>query len=90
MIIDHHILDALTAQAKESQRLRMNIDLRYGPEDLSRRMLNSIELGTISARSLALDYHRDGGVLAGCFVEHFYDENRRLTETIDMGPGEFY
>lgn len=35
MIIDGKILDKLTAQAKASPRLRMNMDLRNGPEDLS-------------------------------------------------------
>ena len=42
MIIDQHILDDLTAQAKASPRLRMNLDLRNSPEDLSQRMLNAV------------------------------------------------
>lgn len=46
MIIDQHTLDALTAQAKASPRLRMNLDLRNSPEDQSQRMLNAIEPGT--------------------------------------------
>ena len=33
MIIDQKILDDLTAQAKASPRLRMNLDLRNSPED---------------------------------------------------------
>ena len=47
MIIDSHILDALTAQAKASVRLRMNYDLRNSAEDGSQRMLNAIEPGTV-------------------------------------------
>ena len=47
MIIDGKILDKLTAQAKASPRLRMNMDLRNGPEDLSQRMLNAMEPGTV-------------------------------------------
>ena len=33
MIIDQPILNWLTAQAKASPRLRMNLDLRYSPTD---------------------------------------------------------
>lgn len=47
MTIDQHTLDALTAQAKASPRLRMNLDLRNSPEDQSQRMLNAIEPGTV-------------------------------------------
>jgi len=47
LIIDQHTLDALTAEAKVSPRLRMNLDLRNSPEDLSQRMLNAFEPGTV-------------------------------------------
>ena len=46
MIISQQLLDELTAQAKASPRLRMNMDLRNGPEDKSQRMLNAIEPGS--------------------------------------------
>ena len=38
MTIDQRTLDALTAQAKASPRLRMNLDLRNSPEDQSQRI----------------------------------------------------
>ena len=47
MIIDNKILDDLSAQAKDSPRLRMAMDLRNSPEDLSQRMLNALEPGTV-------------------------------------------
>ena len=47
MIIDKHILDELTEQAKTSPRLRMNYDLRNSSEDGSQRMLNALEPGTM-------------------------------------------
>lgn len=87
MIIDQHTLDYLTAQAKESPRLRMNLDLRNTPEDQSQRMLNAIEPGT------ALPIHRHKNTsetvvcLRGHFEEYFYDVNGQLTDTIDMVPG---
>ena len=47
MIITQQILDELSAKARASERLRMNMDLRNGPEDLSQRMLNALEPGTV-------------------------------------------
>ena len=46
MKIDHKLLDSLTAQAKESPRLRMNYDLRTSDKDQALRMLNAIEPGS--------------------------------------------
>ena len=87
MIIDHHTLDTLTAQAKSSPRLRMNLDLRNSPEDLSQWMLNAIEPGTV----LPIHRHRNSSetvvCLSGHFVEYFYDDSGTQTEAIDMLPG---
>ena len=87
MIIDTKILDELTARAKESPRLRMNLDLRNSPEDQSQRMLNALEPGTV------LPVHRHPTTsetvvcLRGHFEEYFYDADGCLTEVIDMTPG---
>ena len=43
MKITQALLDDLTAKAKASPRLRMNLDLRDSEEDTSQRMLNAIE-----------------------------------------------
>lgn len=87
MIIDNKILDDLSAQAKASPRLRMAMGLRNSPEDLSQRMLNALEPGTVMPR------HRHNGssetciCIRGHFEEYFYDEHGNLTDTIDMVPG---
>lgn len=87
MVIDQHILDELTAQAKASPRLRMNLDLRNSPEDNSQRMLNAIEPGT----EMPIHRHRTSSetvvCLRGHFEEYFYDDSGVLTATIDMLPG---
>ena len=87
MIIDQHVLDALTAQAKALPRLRMNLDLRNSPSDGSQRMLNAIEPGTV----LPIHRHRTTSetvvCLRGHFEEYLYDGEGRLTKTIDMVPG---
>ena len=87
MIIDQQVLDELTARAKESPRLRMNLDLRNSPADQSQRMLNAIEPGTV----LPIHRHRATSetvvCLRGHFVEYFYDDYGVRTASIDMTPG---
>lgn len=87
MIIDKKVLDELTAQAKVNPRLRANLDLRDSAEDDSQRMLNAIEPGTV----LPIHRHKSSSetciCIRGHFEEYFYDDEGRLTETIDMVPG---
>ena len=87
MIFDKAILDELTAQAKVSPRLRMNMDLRNSAEDSSQRMLNAIEPGTV----MPIHRHRSTSetciCIRGHFEEFFYDEDGELMDTIDMVSG---
>ena len=87
MIIDRHILDSLTAQAKVSPRLRMNLDLRNSAEDRSQRMLNAIEPGSV----LPIHRHRKTSetvvVLRGHLRETYFDPDGHVAEVIDLVPG---
>jgi len=88
MIVSQAVLDELTAQAKASPRLRMNMDLRNGPEDGSQLMLNAIEPGS----PLPIHRHKYTSetvvCLRGRFVEEFYDELERIcTDAIELTPG---
>lgn len=87
MIITKEILDELTAQAKISPRLRCNLDLRNTAEDLSQRMLNALEPGTIMPMHRHKETSETCICIRGHFEEYFYDENGNLTDTIDMVPG---
>lgn len=87
MVITQAILDELSRQAQESPRLRANLDLRNTPEDLSQRMLNAIEPGTVMPIHRHLDSSETCVCVRGHFEEFFYDENGNLTDTIDMVPG---
>ncbi len=82
MVVDKIILDMLTAQAKASPRLRMNMDMRNGPEDLSQRMLNALEPGTV----LPIHRHHDSSetvvIVRGKIQWVFYDENGNETERV--------
>ena len=87
MKITQAILDELTAKAKESARLRMNMDLRNSEYDQSQRMLNAIEPG--SDMPIHRHQHTSETVvcLRGCLVEEFYDELERIcTESIELRP----
>jgi len=88
MEITQSILDTLTAQAKASPRLRMNMDLRNSAEDKSQRMLNAIEPGS----PLPIHRHRKSSetvvCLRGRLVEEFYDaDGKTCTESIELSPG---
>jgi cupin fold WbuC family metalloprotein len=86
MKITQQLLDNLTAQAKASPRLRMNLDLRNTPEDHSQRMLNAIEPGS----PLPIHRHQQSSetvvCLRGRLVEEFYDNQGTVTETIELSP----
>lgn len=87
MLIDDEVLDDLSAQAKVSPRLRMNLDLRNSDEDGSQRMLNAIEPG--SPERIHRHQHTSETVvcLRGRVVEEFYDELERIcTDSIVLTP----
>lgn len=86
MIIHQQLLDDLAA-AKVSPSLRMNLDLRNSPSDGSQRMLNAIEPGT----PLPIHRHMKSPEAVVCLRGHlreiYYDDNRQVTEIIDLAPG---
>lgn len=88
MKITQAILDDLTAKAKASERLRMNMDLRNSADDQSQRMLNAIEPGS----PLPIHRHKHTTetvvVLRGRLVWEYYDELERIcTEAIEVSAG---
>ena len=86
MVIDNNILDELTAQAKASPRLRMNMDLRNSALDGSQRMLNALEPGTVMPIHRHIDSSETCICIRGHFEEYFYDSEGRMVETVDMVP----
>ena len=87
MKITQAILDDLTARAKASERLRMNLDLRNSAEDQSQRMLNAIEPGAVVPIHRHQKTSETVVCLRGRVVEEFYDELERIcTEAIELTP----
>ena len=87
MKITQALLDDLTAQAKASPRLRMNMDLRNSASDGSQRMLNAIEPGS----PLPIHRHMKSSETVVCLRGHlrevFYNAAGEVTEVIDLAPG---
>lgn len=87
MRLDKTLFDSVSAEAKESPRLRMARDMRTTPADNSQRMLNAIEPGT----ELPIHRHRNTSeiciILRGSAEEIFYDDNGNISERIKMQSG---
>lgn len=87
MKITQVMLNSLTEQAKASERLRMNLDLRNSDTDGSQRMLNAIEPGSI----LPIHRHQNTSetmvCLRGKLRVEYYDELERIcTDSFILEP----
>ena len=86
MILDDELLNAVAAEAKRSERLRMNRDLRNSADDTSQRMLNALEVGTV----LPIHRHRSTSetqiLLRGRIDVMFYDDLGRETDRFRLDP----
>lgn len=88
MIIDEHLLNTVSMQAKESSRLRMNYNFHESLEDKCHRMLNAVEPGTV------VEIHRHPTkdetfvLLRGRVVVNTYNDDGTIQESIELNPAE--
>lgn len=87
MKITQVMLNSLTEQAKASERLRMNLDLRDSDTDGSQRMLNAIEPGSI----LPIHRHQKTSETMVCLrgklrVEYFDELERACSDSFIIEP----
>ena len=87
MIIDNILLEKLTAQAKESPRLRMNLDLRNSDGDSSQRMLNAIEPGSVVPVHRHQKTSETLVVLRGRVVEEYYSSDGVVDASYELAAG---
>ena len=87
MIIDNALLDRLTAEAKASPRLRMNMDLRNSDADSSQRMLNAIEPGSVVPIHRHQKTSETVVVLRGRVVEEYYSSEGVVVATYELAAG---
>ena len=82
--INDNMLSVLHWKARESERKRMNHDLRTSAEDRSQRMLNALEPGTVVPVHRHVDTDETVICLEGRLEEIIYQE----LPTMDVGgPG---
>ena len=84
--IDKTLLDDLFAKAMESDRLRMNYDLRTSASDNSQRMLNALLPGSIVPIHRHPNSNENVILLCGKLVEVIYDAEGNETECIHLDP----
>ena len=84
--IDKTLLDDLFSRAKESDRLRMNYDLRTSSNDGSQRMLNALLPGSIVPIHRHPMSNENIMLISGKLAEVLYDENGNETERIHLDP----
>ena len=84
--IDKKLLDDLFAKAKESDRLRMNYDLRTSASDNSQRMLNALLPGTEVPIHRHPNSNENVILLCGKLVEVLYDDNGNETARYHLDP----
>ena len=73
-MINDNLLSVLHWKARDSERLRMNFDLRTTAEDGSQRMLNALEPGTHVPIHRHLKSSETVICLEGCLDWVFYEE----------------
>ena len=77
----------MTAQAQESPRLRMNLDLRNSAEDSSQRMLNAIEPGSMVPIHRHQRTSETVVVLRGRVVEEYYTSEGVVEASYELAAG---
>ena len=87
-IIDKNLLDEVSAQAKESPRLRMNYNFHLSLEDKCHRFLNAVEPGTV------VEIHRHPTkdesfvVLRGKVRVNTYNDEGSVIKSVVLCPEE--
>ena len=82
------MLEALHVKAQNSERKRMNFDLRTTPDDTSQRMLNALEVDTKVPIHRHLKSSETVICLEGCFDEVFYEERSSIAGDESLSEGE--
>ena len=85
-LIDDALLDAVTAQAKESPRLRKNYNFHESLDEKCHRFLNAVEPGTV----VPVHHHPTKAetlvVLRGKVRVSTYDDSGAVLESFELDP----
>lgn len=86
MLLDDNLLNEIAAEAKTSERLRMNRDMRNSPADTSQRMLNALEVGTVLPIHRHTTTSETQLLLRGKIDVMFYDDLGHETQRFRLDP----
>ena len=86
MLLDDNLLNEVAAEAKTSERLRMNRDMRNSPADTSQRMLNALEVGTVLPIHRHTTTSETQLLLRGKIDVMFYDDLGHETQRFRLDP----
>ena len=86
MLLDDNLLNEVAAEAKTSERLRMNRDMRNAPADTSQRMLNALEVGTVLPIHRHTTTSETQLLLRGKIDVMFYDDLGHETQRFRLDP----
>ena len=88
MVIDDRILDELSAQAKASPRLRMNLNFHESLKDKCHRFLNAVEPGADIPIHRHPDKEESFVVLRGKIRVTTYNDKGSIIEDKVLSPSE--
>jgi len=91
MEINEALIERLLGEAKNSERLRQNFDLRTSENDGSQRMLNAMQPGTVVPVHRHPRSNENVILIKGVLDEVLFDENGNETMRVrlDLTEGKF-
>lgn len=87
-IIDENLLNNVSEQARNSERLRMNFNFHENPDDSVQRLLNALEPGTKIPVHRHMETDEMYILLKGRLRVKFYDNNSKIIDTEILNPNE--
>ncbi len=85
-LIDDNLLDQVTAQAKESPRLRMNYNFHEAMDSKAQRLLNALEPGTVLPIHRHMATAETYVLLRGRIRVMFYNNEKQMTDCEELDP----
>lgn len=87
-IIDKCLLDGVSAQAKDSPRLRMNYNFHQSLDDKCHRFLNAVEPGTEVSIHRHPTKDETFVLLRGRVIVRTYNDDGSVIESVELCPDE--
>ena len=86
IIIDEQLLDEISVEASENNRLRKNFNLHNSFDDKVQRLLNAMEPGTEVPIHRHLNTVETYFVIRGSLIVSIYDDMKKPVRTVTLNP----